>query len=127
MKNFDYYSVQVADPAPMKGYARKEDWLDTYYENEGQYGIGSTKGNQYAFMQEEDPCMTCNRKPYCAEANAICLAFAAYVDTGKFSEEQRGKPVVGGYDKMLESDRPVITGKNHKTPGTWTKNFLKDS
>ena len=115
------YSVAIHEFAPMHGQSKGHDFLENYYENEGDNGIGSTHGNQYDYMKSEDPCATCKSKPYCAESNAICLAFAEYVDEGSFKESNRGKPEVGGYDKMLATDRSLRRG------GTWTKSFYEDN
>jgi len=56
----------------------------------------------YEFMTAKDPCQHCKSKPYCAEASAICVAFDQYVSTGWFDEDTIGKPVLGGYDELLQ-------------------------
>ncbi len=97
-------------PAPMK-----RSFLTTYYENDGNYGIGSTHGNQYDYMQAKDPCADCHQKAYCAEARGICLGFTQYVETGKYEDKNVGKPVIGGYTSML------------KDKGQWKKYLFANS
>jgi len=74
----------------------------------------------YEYMRAEDPCLACGRSPYCAESGAVCLAFAEYVDTGKFNEDSRGKASLpGAFEDFCKQERST------RRKGKWDPKFLK--